>query len=176
MYTFYIHICRAQRRRYHSIRERAETDRSILSVIIDGMDQNATSMPHFKRKSKSAVNLWHLRTHVTGVIVHGKGSFTYCDILQWPHDPNLTMNILLHVLLKQFRKAIDNGLNLPKKLYVQLDNCMRENKNRHVLAFLGLLVEDKIFDEVCMHGHFEMMFIYMVHDAIIFMCRWSWAS
>lgn len=120
----------------------------MISIIVDGMDQNATHLPHFKRKSKSAVNLWHLRTHVTGAIVHGKGCYTYCDILQWPHDPNLTMNIFLLLLLYQLTEIKNNCLTMPKKLFVQLDNCMRENKNRHVLGFLSLLVEERVFEEV----------------------------
>ncbi|KAL5471625.1 hypothetical protein EMCRGX_G029762 [Ephydatia muelleri] len=46
-----------QRKRYHCIRERAETDRSIMPVIIDGMDQNSTQLPHTKRLQKSDANL-----------------------------------------------------------------------------------------------------------------------
>ena len=92
-----MNIYRQQRRRYHIIRERAETDPNIVSIIIDGMDQNTTSMPHFKHIKKSDVNLWQLRTHLTGAIVHGHSSYAYLDYLQWPHDPNLTCNILLKV-------------------------------------------------------------------------------
>lgn len=164
----FFYYYRAQRRRYHAIRERAETDRSMLSLIVDGMDQNATNLPHFKRKGKSAVNLWHLRTHVTGAIVHGSGCFTYCDILQWPHDPNLTMNVFLHLLLTQFKTIKRNELPLPKKLYIQLDNCMSENKNRHVLGFLSLLVANKVFDEVSKLNFqrlFAQVFVY-VYDIL----------
>lgn len=88
---------RQQRKRYHTIRERAETDSNIMSVIIDGMDQNATNLPHTKRMQKSDVNLWHLRNHLTGVIVHGHGSWAFLDFCQWPHDPNLTTNLLMKV-------------------------------------------------------------------------------
>ena len=119
-----------------------------MSIILDGMDQNATNLPHLKRFNKSAVNLWHMRTHITGVIIHGHGSYAYTDLLQWPHDPNLTMNILTRVLLRRFLELINSNSHLPKKLYLQLDNCMRENKNRHVLGFLGLLVQEQVFEEV----------------------------
>ena len=37
----------------------------------------------------------------------------------------------------------------PQKLYIQLDNTARENKNRCVLSFLALLVEKEIFEKVC---------------------------
>lgn len=139
---------REQRFRYHTLRERAETDRSIMSIIVDGMDQNATNLPHLKRFNKSAANLWHLRTHVTGAIIHGHGSYAYTDLLQWPHDPNLTMNILIEILLRRIMDYIGSKVPLPKKLYIQLDNCNRENKNKYVLGFLSLLVQERLFEEV----------------------------
>ena len=36
----------------------------------------------------------------------------------------------------------------PKMLYLELDDCGRENKNRYVLAFLALLVEEEVFEEI----------------------------
>ena len=149
LFTVYISFfsLRDQRKRYHSIRNRAETDPSLMSVIIDGMDQSKCSLPHLKRLNKSSVNLWKLRTHITGVLVHGYGSTSYVDYLQWPHDPNLTINVLLRVLVEYLPKLADRG-SLPRKLAVQLDNCVRENKNKFVLSFLALLVELGVFEEV----------------------------
>ena len=135
-----------------------------MSVIIDGMDQNSTHLPHSKRVQKSDSNLWHFRTHLTGSIVHGHSGYVFLDYMQWPHDPNLTVTILCEVsrnflqciingILKQVILAHFNNLKslsqpLPKKLYLQLDNTARENKNRCVLAFLAFLVHKCIFEEV----------------------------
>ena len=63
------------------------------------MDQNKTNVPHLKRVEKSACNLWQLRTHLTGVLVHGHWSTACFDLHQWPHDTNLTMNVVLLILL-----------------------------------------------------------------------------
>lgn len=64
----------------------------------------------------------------------------YIDAHTWPHDANLVLNILLDLLkIREF---------LPDLLYIQLDNTARENKNKYVLAFLALLVEEGIFSEV----------------------------
>ena len=60
--------------------------------------------------------------------------------MQWPHDSNLTINIVMRVLL---RMDI-----IPDRLYLQMDNCWRENKNQYVLAFLGVLVKLDIFKKV----------------------------
>ena len=37
---------------------------------------------------------------------------------------------------------------LPPVLYLQLDNCVKENKNQYILWLLALLVELKIFEKV----------------------------
>ncbi len=128
-----------------------------MSIIIDGMDQSATNLPHLKKISKSSVNLWHLRTHLTGAIIHGHGSQGYLDFLQFPHDPNLTINVLLRLIIGRFKALAEAPL--PDKLYVQLDNCGRENKNQFVLAFLALLVQEGIFKEVstCLITEFMYM-------------------
>ena len=110
------------------------------------MDQSATYLPLLKKVSKSTVNLWHLRTHFTEAIVHGRGSEGYLDFLQYPHDPNLTLNVLLRILLQNFKEMSTTGL--PEKLCVQMDNCGRENKNLMVFRFIALLVEQDIFTEV----------------------------
>ena len=50
-----------------------------------------------------------LKTHITGVIDHGHNHFqTYVDVGQYPHDPNLTINIILRAL----QKAAEMGVSL----------------------------------------------------------------
>ena len=50
---------------------------------------------------------------------------------------------------------------LPRKLYVQMDNCWRENKNKYVFAYMSDLVVKGVFDEVTVsflikgHTHFD---------------------
>jgi hypothetical protein len=44
------------------------------------------------------------------------------DLLVWPHDANLVINILLDV--------INRSTYLPPVLFLQLDNTARENKNQ----------------------------------------------
>ena len=112
-----------------------------MSVIIDGMDQHNTAVPHFVRESKSTNGAWKLLTHVTGAIVHGRGQHCYIDVKEFPHDSNLTIMVLLLILQRY-------SDHLPKVLYLQLDNCGRENKNKYVFAFLCLLVELGVFEKV----------------------------
>lgn len=110
------------------------------------MDQSKTNIPYLCQRSKSTQNLWRLQTHITGVLVHtgatgGKKAFAFTDLYQYPHDSNLTMSILQEVLKL--------SSPLPNVLYLQLDNCWRENKNKFLLALCALLVEVGVFKKVC---------------------------
>ncbi|XP_077869749.1 uncharacterized protein LOC144361813, partial [Saccoglossus kowalevskii] len=138
---------RLERGGYHSARARARRDpQEITTLIIDGMDQNKTNLPNLVVKDKDSSNLLQLLTHVTGAlhhtdVPHGKLSYVFLDIRQYPHDSNLTMNVLLEMLLERKQE-------LGRTLHTQLDNCYRENKNRFVLCLGALLVEYDIFEEV----------------------------
>ena len=80
-----------------------------------------------------------------GALVHtqgekGKHPIVFLDLLEWPHDSNLTATLLLRVLNKLEK--------IPEVLYLQLDNCFRENKNKYILSLCSLLVEKGIFRKV----------------------------
>ena len=64
-------MCRQERKKYYLHREKARSDpKKYLTVIIDGMDQNKTNVPALLQETKSTQNLYRVRTHLTGVIVH----------------------------------------------------------------------------------------------------------
>ncbi len=52
------------------------------------------------------------------------------------------MNALKHVDKIVGRKP------LPRKLLLHMDNCVKDNKNCHLLAFLSLLTTLEVFEEV----------------------------
>lgn len=112
------------------------------------MDQSKTNLPNTKLIAKSTSSLWRLRTHVTGAILHTKAPYAklvYCfvDFVQFPHDSNLTLTVIVNVLV-DFAKTNQ----FPEVLYLQMDNTCRENKNRFVLTFCAALVHLQIFKKV----------------------------
>ena len=113
------------------------------------MDQKTTCIPRLRRKTKATCNLSTVGTHLVGAIFHsgqspnGKEVFGSFDYYQWPHDPNLTGSVLLTMLSQWCERY-----QLPPVLYLQLDNCVKENKNQYVLWLLALLVELEIFEKV----------------------------
>ena len=143
-------LTRNERRKYHLHRYKARRSHSkYLTIILDGMDQSKADVPNLRRVCKSTANLQKMRTHLVGAIMHsglcpmGKTFHGIFDLFQWPHDSNLTINILVTLLT-----LFNDRFGLPPVLNLQLDNCWRENKNKYVFTFLSLLVEWSVFDKV----------------------------
>ncbi len=138
---------RTERKKYQSHREKSRScPEKSLTLIIDGMDQAKTNLPSTRLLAKSSSNLWKLRTHITGTLLHtksphGKLAYAFVDLLQWPHDSNMTITIILKALLR-YQQA---SRVFPKTLYLQMDNTCRENKNKYVCS---MLVELRIFEKV----------------------------
>jgi len=147
MFPFF--ACRFERRKYHSHREKSRSSPDkYLTIIVDGMDQSKTNLPNTKLISKSTSSLWRLRTHVTGVILHtkapaGKLVYSYIDLIQYPHDSNMTLTVIMNSLVDFIKTNA-----LPKVLHLQMDNTCRENKNKYVLTFCAILVQLEIFHKV----------------------------
>ena len=93
-------------------------------------------------------NKQQLKVQVTGALTHGHGSFVYLQYGQYPSDSNLTITMLMKCLEE-----------IPKVLYIQMDNCSGQNKNKYVLAFLAHLVQKGVFRKVCCVPVFVMLTI-----------------
>ena len=68
-------------------------------MIIDGMDQEKMNIPHILSKPNSLAGSYLLETHVTGVKIHGRGSKMYINYQQFPHDANLTAELISKAVL-----------------------------------------------------------------------------
>lgn len=65
-------------------------------------------------ESLQAVNAAdQLKTHISGVIAHGQNEFyTFLDVGQYPHDSNLTINIIIMVLFRLKDKMVSVVIKL----------------------------------------------------------------
>ena len=105
---------------------------TVTSIGIDGMDQNKTRLPKHAPIPKGIETLSLLKTHITAVKVHGKFVNSYVDYNQFPHDPNLTIHVLMDTL-NDLRVQNQLGIDL----YLQLDNTGTEYLR---LFFISLLI------------------------------------
>lgn len=99
-----------------------------------------------------------MKVHIDIACVHGSKPqvfITYEDIAS---DPNLTCEVLYQTLRAEQEAR---GGKLPEILYLQLDNCIRENKNTYLFAYICWLVERNIFKTAYVsflpvgHTHFD---------------------
>ena len=104
------------------------------------MDKAKFLIPNLLNIAKAYSSAWRLTTHLTGVLNHGREVFAFIDIFQWPHGSNLTINVLLRTLVRL--------QCIPNVLYLQTDNCYRENKNLFVFIFLAILILKGVFSKV----------------------------
>lgn len=134
---------RAEKQKYyhHRYKARRNPDK-YLSIIIDGMDQSKVATPGWKRDSAETEGIYRTKMHCTGVLVHGRPNQTFAYL--WPDrvpkDPNLTCSILLDVLSRIETKA--------EVLYLQIDGCTGENKNRDVFMLCAYLVRIGVFSKI----------------------------
>ena len=85
-------------------------------------------------------NKQQIKVQVTGALTHGHGAFVYLQYGQYSSDSNFTITVLL--------KCLEEIQPLPEVLYLQMDNCTGQNKNKYVLAFLAHLVQEGVFRKV----------------------------
>ena len=139
---------RAERQSYYDRRTTAcKHPEEYFSVIIDGADQSAYSMPHFVLLDKdTAGNGKRIRNHLFGAIVHGRALYGFSYLDNCKHGTNLTIEALHRVIVKEWIRG--GRQRLPRVLYLQLDNCSKQNKSQYLIAYLGLLVAWGVFDEV----------------------------
>ena len=104
------------------------------------MDQSKLMLPNMQRASKAYADAYKLRTHLSLALDHGTTPQAYIDLFRYPHDSNHTMNVLLRTLSKRD--------HLPNQLYIQMDSCIRENKNQYMFSLLAYFVERKVFKKV----------------------------
>ena len=120
-----------------------EKKEKYLGLVIDGMDQKKTMLPHFMRPPKNLKEENFIQLHVVGALIFN-GVMSSRIFINFPNihnDPNLTITIIQNII------ETWQG-ELPPVLYLQLDNTSRENKNQVLLAYLNMLVQRKIFKKV----------------------------
>ena len=142
MQKYLEHIAHQKGERLGYYRRRAKGKRGrCISLIMDGMDQSKTDLPHTKTSLKSDGNM--VETKITGVLVHGRNFNCYVSEPQVKHDTNLSLTCLHDTLM-------DEVANSPADtLYVQVDGGP-ENKNQWVIAYFVLLICLGIFQKIKM--------------------------
>ena len=134
-----------------------QTPDKAMSIALDGTDQFTHGFPHFWRATKDDAKGKRLKIHTEIVMVHGSDPYVFVADESIAADPNFT----LHILYKTLRSEELRRGKLPETLYIQMDNCFRENKNSYVCGWLCWLIERGVFKQILVsflptgHTHFD---------------------
>jgi hypothetical protein len=114
----------SERKKLYKHRKKCyDSPNKYLGMIIDGMDQKKTLLPHFVHTPKNLQEENFIQFHLVGCMVfNGKMCpMVYFTSPNIHNDAILTITVIHHVLTHWSR-------NLPQVLYLQLHNTSRENK------------------------------------------------
>jgi hypothetical protein len=121
-----------------------------VHIEIDGMDNAKTNVPRTRygthAKTVEATGE-PLQTRLLGCLVESIGFFAFWTWPTYRQGTALTWTALIWTINFLISKE---GFVAPI-LFLQLDNCGKDNKNQIAFAFLGYLVYVGVFKEVYMH-------------------------
>jgi hypothetical protein len=152
------------RKLYNDRRAYAATNLdTVISLTMDGADQSSYSVPHFTSPSKSTSQAHKLIFTLQCVNVHGRGYYSYyLRHKAVAKDASYVITCLHQTLVSVFQDFYIPNNKRPSILYIQADNCCRENKNIYVLGYLAYLIKLDIFDKIVLsfgvvgHTHNEV--------------------
>ena len=135
----------ADRRVYWTVRQMCRSNPDLMSIIMDAMDKSKTSPPRWWLISHSQDEYNPYNLKLTGALAHGlpDDHFFFLNDNTIPADTN--MNILC--LMKIIENLRERG-KLKKMLHLQFDNTTAGNKTVRMYAFLGMMVQFKVFEEI----------------------------
>jgi hypothetical protein len=146
--------------------------KKVATFILDGMSSNMASLPLFLNpRRKMGDHCTFCDLHLVGLIDHKHSELknVFLSPESSRQDPNLTITAILYGLF--------HLTTWPEKLYLQMDNCWRENKNKYVFGFAAWLVFARAFHKVkvsfLIKGHthenvdrmFSLISKRLVHDS-----------
>ena len=153
-------IARAERAKFYKHGRKSNMTKSIgmnktwwkyASVIIDGMTQWTTRLPHFRRIPKHLDKKDFLDVHNMGSMIENVGRFMDFNYANFKDDANFLVNVLHRDILRiQEHRRNGDGENpypMPEVLYVQLDN-VNTNKSKLMIAYAAWLVQQDMFRKV----------------------------
>ena len=116
-----------------------------LYIQFDG--KQASYLPHLIPIPKETQNVRKVRTTVYGVkLFAGEGNtHFYVALPHWTAGANLSITILFNSIIQHFKNIKHER---PPQLFIQVDNCVKDGKNKTLYAFAAHLVYWNWFKEV----------------------------
>lgn len=152
-----------KRRAAEAIQSNSGPRPTVMSLIIDGMDQNHCKCPYLGSQSTFS---HPLSQHIIGVKEHGVG----LTLFRHFNNVSKSADVTIYCILRKLEDFFERHGYYPEKLYVQADGGS-ENANKYLLAMLELLVVKRI----CRDVYFTRLPVGHTHEDIdaAFAVIWS---
>lgn len=142
----HVQVMRQERQAYYARRDKAVQDPArYCSFIIDGADQTAYGLPHFVFTTKSEKG-HKLKVKCVGVLEHSNPRKRFFFTMTEEHSTGA--NHVIEALHRTINHKYQEEGRLPPTMFIQVDNCTRENKNKYFLSYLESLVARGVFQSV----------------------------
>ena len=160
---------------YNKLRPLDQNERAI-SVIIDCADQKNYCLPRFPINSKRETGI-AIKQKVAEALFHnavsGRDFLCFFTVPQNVRGGgNLTVEVLSRGLFALQEAHQDDGhISNYENLYIQLDNTVKDNKNRYVFSFCDYLIATGVFKSITVsflpvghtHEDVDRRFSYISH-------------
>ena len=124
-------------RYYRRIFYALNNKKKVMSIIIDGMDQNHCRIPYYGNQHKFSSPL---DQGITGIKEHGFGLTLYRTI---GTVKNKSSDFTIYCILSQLESWFIRNRCYPEELFIQIDGGA-ENANKNLLSMLELIVIRKM--------------------------------
>ena len=135
-----------ERRHFYSNNDLAETNLEHCSMIIDGMTQNTTALPHFDRTIKG-LDKNQVDVHCVGSIISSVGSFMEFSYGNLANNACLLVDTIHRNINRVQSHRSSKDQRMPTVMHIQLDNCST-NKSKTLMAYASYLVMTGVFKRI----------------------------
>lgn len=111
-----------------------------MCLIIDGTDQSSFGLLHFAVKNKTETGN-AIKFKLIGTIIHGSpNTLIFCSLTQDHQTGN-------HIIETWHRCLNDIDVPLPPTLFIQVENCSKDNNNRLLFSYVEYLILRGVFKQ-----------------------------
>ena len=128
--------------------EMIDPKKTVLSLVIDGMDSAKFKIPRRLEATKEFSRLWRPECRFIGCLAEGLTENFFigdCDLVK---NASLDLTLVAHVIHRAQAELEQRGVMLPQTLRLHSDNASAELKNQLTYKFCSWLVHRDLFREV----------------------------
>ena len=128
--------------------ELTDPGQTILSLVIDGMDEAKFKIPKRVDASKQMAALWRPECRFIGCLAEGLTENFFIGDVDLIKDANMDLTIVSHVIHEAQSTFESRGLELPSLLRLHSHNASGELKNQCTMKYCAWLCHRSMFKEI----------------------------